>query len=169
VGGGIGLALIIGLVVFFVTRPDEAGLGGDGGPIAGPTETHIDVTGQFTLSDDLKQTEFITPPPGAAQRHTIAAWEGARTTLAFDFDAPTPGAYTTGQLPRLRRLDFTFNPSPGINIEWRSTGGECEVTIEHAETGGLSGTYECLSVVLPGSEPEQTVDIEGTFFAKAEE
>jgi hypothetical protein len=167
VGGGIALLLIVGLVAFLSTRPDEAGPGDtDGGPIAGPTETHIDITGAIIISEDLKQTKFQPPVEGFSNRHMIANWEGTQTKLAFDFDDPTPGDYTTAQLPRLRRLDFSFTPTGGTETHLRATHGECQVTIAHADTNGLSGSFECLAVPLPGSETEETIDIEGTFFAK---
>jgi hypothetical protein len=167
VGGGIALLLIVGLVAFLSTRPDEAGPGDtDGGPIAGPSETRIDITGAITIGEDLKQTKFQPPVEGFSNRHMIANWEGTQTKLAFDFDDPTPGDYTTAQLPRLRRLDFSFTPTGGTETHLRATHGECQVTIAHADTNGLSGSFECLAVPLPGSETEETIDIEGTFFAK---
>lgn len=170
IGGGIGLALIVGLVAFLLTRPDESGVGGNGGggPITGPKTTHIDITGAFTLSDDLTQKKFQPPVEGFSNRHMIASWEGTTMALAFDFDDPTPGDYTTGQLPRLRRLDFTFTPPEATEaINHRAAQGECQVKIAHADSSALSGSFECIGVPLPGSETGETIDIKGTFFAKA--
>jgi len=169
IGSGITLALIIGLVAFLLTRPDETGPGtGNGGPITGPTVTHIDITGAVTLSEDLKQTKFQPPPEGFSNRHMIASWEGTQTKMAFDFDDPTPGDYTTGQLPRLRVLEIFFTPPEATEeIHIRSVQGECQVKIAHADSNALSGSYECIGVALPGSETEETIDLKGTFFAKA--
>jgi hypothetical protein len=166
IGGGIALALIIGLVVFLGTRSDEAGPGGSGGgPVKGPTVTHLDVTGAATLSEDLKQTKFQPPAPGFSNRHMIAEWKGTSSRIKFDFDDPVPGDYTTGQLPRLRVLEFFFTPTGATEeIHIRSVQGECEVKIEHADTSALSGSYECLGVPFP--ESEETIDLKGTFFAK---
>lgn len=169
VGGGIALALIIGLVAFLVTRPEETGTGTtDGGPISGPSTTHIDITGAFTLGEDLKQTKFQPPVEGFSNRHMIGDWEGAQTRITFDFDDPTPGDYTTAQLPRLRELEFFFTPPGGTEeIHIRSVHGECQVKVAHADTNGLSGSFECIGVTPPGSEAEETIDLKGTFFAKA--
>jgi hypothetical protein len=168
IGGGIALALIIGLVIFLGTRSDEAGPGGSGGgPVTGPQVTHLDVTGAVTLSEDLKQTKFQPPAEGFSNRHMIADWKGAQTRIAFDFDDPTPGDYTTAQLPRLRELEFFFTPPGGEEIHFRSVHGECKVTVAHADTNGLSGNFDCTGVPLPGSETEETIDLKGTFFAKA--
>lgn len=171
VGGGIALALIIGLVVFVATRSDKAGPGSTGsGPIKGPTTTRVDITGAFTLGEELKQTKFQPPKEGFSNRHMIAEWKGAQIRMAFDFDDPTPGDYKTGQLPRLRRLEFFFTP-PGATeeVSVRSTLGECEVKIEHADVNALSGSFECIGITPPGSEPgsEDTIDLNGTFFAKS--
>lgn len=167
VGGGIALALIIGLVVFLTSRGEEGGPGdGGGGPVAGPTETHIDITGAVTLSEDLKQTNFQPPRAGFSNRHMIAAWEGTQMRLDFDFDDPVPGEYTTAQLPRLRELDFFFTPPGGEEINLRARHGECQVEIAHADTNGLSGSFECIAVPLPGSETEETIDLKGTFAAR---
>jgi hypothetical protein len=178
VGGGIALALIIGLVVFLVTRSEETGPGGGGGggAVTGPTTTHIDVTGAFTLSEDLTQKKFQPPPEGFSNRHMIASWEGAQTKLAFDFDDPTPGDYTTEQLPRLRRLEISFTPPGGTEVHIRSVQGECQVKVAHADSNALSGSFECTGITPPqgsasgGPSPTgspQTIDIKGTFFAKA--
>jgi hypothetical protein len=169
VGGGIALALIIGLVVFLSTRSEETGSDGSvGGAIKGPTVTHIDITGAFTLSGDLTQKKFQPPVAGFSNRHMVANWEGTQMKLAFDFDDPTPGDYTTSQLPRLRRLDFFLTPPDGTEeIHVKAAKGECQVTIAHADTNGLSGSFECMGITPPGSEPEETIDIKGTFFAKA--
>ncbi|MGH2554571.1 MAG: hypothetical protein ACRDHO_02490 [Actinomycetota bacterium] len=168
VGGGITLALIIGLVAFLLTRPDEGGPGDGGGAVVGPTTTHVDITGAVTLSEDLKQTKFQPPIQGFSNRHMVASWEGAQTQIAFDFDDPTPGDYTTGQLPRLRKLEFFFTPPAATEeIHVRSVQGECNVKIEHAATNGLTGTFECTGVALPGSETEETIDLKGTFSARA--
>jgi len=169
IGGGIGLALIIGLVAFLVTRSEEGGPGStDGGPITGPTTTHIDITGAVTLSEDLTQKKFQPPPEGFSNRHMIANWEGAQMKLAFDFDDPTAGDYTTGQLPRVRRLEFFFTPPGGTEeLHIRSVQGECQVKIDHADTNALTGSFECTGVALPGSESEETIDLKGTFSARA--
>jgi hypothetical protein len=168
VGGGIALALIIGLVAFLATRPDETGPADTGGgPITGPTETHVDITGAITLSEDLKQTKFQPPREGFSNRHMVASWQGAQTKIDFDFDDPTPGDYTTGQLPRLRKLEFVFTPPGGTEVNVRSVQGECQVKIAHADTAALSGSFECTGITPPGSETEETIDIKGTFFAKS--
>jgi hypothetical protein len=100
----------------------------------------------------------------------IADWEGAQSKIEFDFDDPAPGEYTTAQLPRLRMLEFFFTPPEATEeLHIRSVQGECQVKIEHADSNGLSGSYECIGVPLPGSESEETIDLKGTFFAKAEE
>jgi hypothetical protein len=165
VGGGIALALIIGLVFFLSTRSKEAGPGGSGGgPVTGPTVTHVDITGAVTLSEDLKQKKFQPPVEGFTNRHMVANWEGAQTKLAFDFDDPTPGDYTTAQLPRVRRLEITFTPPGGEEVHVRSVQGECNVKINNADSSALSGSFECLG--LPQPDSEETIDIKGTFFAK---
>jgi hypothetical protein len=165
VGGGIALLLIIGLVVFLTTRSKETGPGGSGGgSVTGPTTTHIDITGAFTLSEDLKQKSF-SPPGQGFTRHMIAKWAGPQTKLLFDFDDPTPGDYTTGLLPRPRQLEFSFTPPGGTALTVRSRGGECNVTIDTADSNALSGSFDCSGLTPPGSD--QTVDIKGTFFAKS--
>jgi hypothetical protein len=179
IGGGIALLLVIGLIVFALTRSSSTGPGGGGGSeVTGPKTTHMDITGSMTLSEDLKQKTF-SPPGQGFTRHMIATWAGAQTKLKFDFDDPTPGDYTTGQLPRLRRLDFTFTPtSPSSTpsgasstptgspspVTITSVGGECQVKVNNADSNALSGSYTCTGLKIPGSD--QTVDIKGTFFAK---
>jgi hypothetical protein len=165
VGGGIALLLIVGLVVFFLTRSKNGGTSGPGGPIAGPKVTHLDITGAFTLSEDLKQKSFNPPVPGGFTRHMIASWTGAQMELKFDFDDPVPGDYTTDQLPRLRRLDFTITPPGGTKVQITSVAAECKVTIDHADTSALTGSIDCAQLTPPGSD--QTIAIKGTFFAKA--
>ena len=163
VGGGIALALIIGLVVFLLTRSNQAGPGGTGnGAVTGPKVTHLDVTGALTLSEDLKQKTF-SPPGQGFTRHMIATWAGAQTKLKFDFDDPSPGEYTTGLLPRVYTLDISFTPPGGTELVLSSRGGECTVKIDTADTNALSGSFTCTGVTPQGSD--EVVDLKGTFFA----
>lgn len=165
VGGGIALLLIIGLVVFLATRSNKGGAGGSGGgAVTGPKITHLDISGGVTLSEDLKQKTF-SPPGQGFTRHMIASWAGPQTKFKFDFDDPIPGDYTTSQLPRLRRFDFSFTPPGGTLLQVTSVGGECTVTINNSDTNALSGSFQCTGLKPSGSD--QTVDIKGTFFAVA--
>lgn len=165
VGGGIALLLIIGLITFLATRSNQGGpKGSGGGSVAGPKTTHMDITGAFTLSEDLTQKTF-SPPGQGFTRHMIAKWAGSQTKLSFDFDDPSPGDYTTGLLPRPRQLAITFTPPGGTEVTVQSRAGECQVKIANADTNALSGSFECTGLTPPGSD--QTVDIKGTFFAQS--
>jgi hypothetical protein len=163
VGGGVALLLIVGLIVFLTTRSKETGPGGTtAGSGGGPTTTHVDVTGQFNVSEDLTQKSF-TPPKGLSGVHIKGSWEGATMKLALDFENPSPGEYTTSQFP-FRRLDVSFAAPDGAELQLTSLQGDCKVKLNKADEQSVSGSFDCTGVTPTGSD--QTVDIKGTFFAK---
>jgi hypothetical protein len=162
VGGGIALVLIIGLVAFLATRSDNTGAGGGGDEtVTGPTTTHIDVSGGVTLGENLTQKSFT--PPGGLGRYVRARWAGAQTKLTLNFDTPEPGEYTTAQLPRVHQLDVSFTAPDGSKFDLKSVQGECNIKIDNTSSKNLSGSFECTGVPL--TDPTQTIDIKGTFFA----
>jgi hypothetical protein len=145
--------------------------GSSGSPLAPPTGSpgvtgNLNVgTASVTTTGGLNATatydELFTPgiwtlPPGAIS----LSWRGARKQ-----SLSITGPSFTAQLPTDIDLVLQFSVlGPTGVVEFRSSAGECLVTISPALADQLGGNFTCVG--LTNGDGTMTVNAQGTFSAE---
>jgi hypothetical protein len=103
----------------------------------------------------LTSAIWAPPPNGMALQ-----WDGANDqTLSLGGPAFTSLQPTSAS----RVLSFSIRTSAGSLVQFRSAGGECQVTISVALTDDVGGIFDCPSVA--SADGSITVHAHGTFTA----
>jgi hypothetical protein len=163
IGGGVVLALIIGIVAFVATRPSGGPTGSSNGGTTtnGPKKAHVDITGATTLSEDLALKTFTSP--GSVLSGVVrASWEGEKSSIRLAFENIATGEFPTTAFPE-RTIGVTFTGADGSKVELKSSTGECTIKIDKQSPSSVEGSFDCKGLKPEGST--QTVDIKGTFGA----
>lgn len=118
----------------------------------------LSVTGSTSASlsfDDLASPALWVPPPGS---------------LALQWDGPSGqsfgmgGSSFTGQQPTSTALSLSFVIRiDGAKVAFRSTAGECLITITSAEVSAVAGQFQCTGV--RNGDGTIVVNAQGSFTA----
>jgi hypothetical protein len=148
-----------------------AGTGSTGGlPIASPGSATgqlgsgtvtFETTGTFEVHRTLDQmvSTVYRPPPDGGLVLVWTAGGGDATTVGIG------GASFTGTRPTSATLTLTFvvQSSGGIGA-FKSSDGECEITIDVATETAIGGDFRCSDVA---AQTGQVVSVTGSFRAEA--
>jgi hypothetical protein len=159
----VGAVAAIAIIGFVVSRLGGGDEDGGGGSLNLANEAHVEVSGAYTITEDITLDTFTATGFEGLYPNVQATWTGTQVQLHMNFNTPQQGDNPTLFNPH-RRLDLTLMLPDGSELKLNSVGGECTVTFDTLEAGGIEGRFACVDLPDPQGS-EEAVDAEGTFSA----
>ena len=158
---GVVAVVIIGAVI-------AAGLAGGGGPTAGSaaeqSRAHLDVSGGFSLSEDLSQRRFNAADLQSLYPRLEGQWAGQQSQLRVVLFSPQVGETSTAKV-NSNEIEIVVQRPSGSPLTFASTQGECGINVQRFDEQGVSGTFICSAI--PSETSKKTIDANGSFSGAA--
>lgn len=155
----VGMAVVLGVTL---TGGDEGA--GDAGPaVDAGTVASVDVSGPFTIDEELQQSGMTTSGIGTLYPKVQATWTGSQVQeLVIIMNNPAIGTNKTNELQN-QRVRMTLNVSGLGEVAIESSKGECTVVVDHLDETGFAGSFDCPEMTVSGIEGPIT--LKGTYGA----
>jgi hypothetical protein len=152
--------VVIAAVAVLASRSGTKTAGGAGGVATGAGHQASVTLSSAGASQTLDQQRFRAIGIGVSLYPEVkATWAGSGTTLLFDINIPQVGDNDTGTQTK-NTLVLTSN-----GTTYRSTAGECTITLKDLSADGISGSFTCTGVPATSGTETSTIDARGTFGA----
>ena len=158
--------IVIGLVVFFVSRGANGPAGTSGGTQAkAGTTASADISGGVTLNaGSLAMKEYKAQGLGTLYPLVTASWSDGTTTLSMSLSQPTiPGDNGTSQVLQNSLSISTAPTGSTAPVTYQSGAGECTIHVDRLDENGFTGSYTCTNVPQQGGTG--TINASGKFQA----
>lgn len=161
---GAVIVVLIGLFVVLKTTSKKTVAGGGAHGGVGGGVGHVEVSSPAAITEDMSEQEFNAAGLTSLYPHIDATWKGTQVEMKVSVDQPKTGTFPTNENPPVV-ITFTVTDTAGTPETFKSSHGECQLTIDDFSEDVFKGSFDCTDVPSTGTSG-QTLSASGTYEAK---